>query len=264
MTNILKRNNVNVLGEGEKVLVFAHGFGCDQNAWKYITGSFAQNYKLVLFDFVGAGKSDLTSYNPKKYSSLDGYVNDVIEICDDLHLKSVVFIGHSVSCMIGALVSIKRPDIFEKLVFIGPSPRYINTTEYTGGFDQETIEALLEVMDEDYISWARSLAPAIMNVQNGKELTDELSESFCSIDPVIAKQFARVTFLSDNRKDLSSIPVKSLTIQCSDDMIAPLAVGKFINENTPGNALVVFEAQGHCPHMSHPNKTVDAIKNFLS
>lgn len=264
MTNILKRNNVNVFGEGEKVLLFAHGFGCDQNAWKYITASFAKDYKLVLFDFVGAGKSDLTAYNPQKYATLEGYVNDVIEICDYLKLKNVVFIGHSVSCMIGALVSIKRPDIFEKLILIGPSPRYINTEEYTGGFDQETIDGLLEVMDEDYISWARSLAPAIMNVENGKELTDELSESFCSIDPIIAKQFARVTFLSDNRKDLPTIPVKSLTIQCSDDMIAPLAVGKFINEITPGNTLLVLEAHGHCPHMSHPNETVDAIKGFLS
>lgn len=264
MPTVLKRNNVKIIGEGEKVLLLAHGFGCDQNAWSHISGAFTKNYKIVLFDFVGAGKSDVASYNAQKYASLDGYVTDMMEICDALELKNAIFIGHSVSCMIGALVSIKRPDIFEKLVFIGPSPCYISTGEYKGGFDQETIDALLEVMDEDYISWARSLAPAIMNVQNGEELTDELSDSFCSIDPVIAKQFARVTFLSDNRKDLPSVTVESLTIQCSDDMIAPLSVGEYINANTPNNTLFILEANGHCPHMSRPRETADAIKAFLA
>lgn len=263
MTNVLKRNNVNVTGEGKKVILFAHGFGCDQKAWNHIKNSFTKNYKLVLFDFVGAGKSDLASYNPQKYSSLDGYVNDLVEICDALELKNAIFIGHSVSCMIGALASIKRPDIFEKLVFIGPSPCYISTGNYTGGFDQETIDSLLEVMEEDYISWARSIAPKIMNAQNGNELTAELSDSFCSIDPVIGKQFARVTFLSDNRKDLPLIPVKSLTIQCSDDMIAPLSVGQYMNANTPANTLKVIQAHGHCPHMSHPTETVNTINAFL-
>lgn len=263
MTSVLKRNNVNILGEGDKVLLFAHGFGCDQNAWNHIKNFFIENYKLVFLDFVGAGKSDLTSYDPQKYSSLEGHFNDVIEVCDVLDIRNAVFIGHSVSCMIGALTSIKRPDIFEKLVFIGPSPCYISSGDYIGGFDQETIDSLLEVMEEDYISWARSIAPSIMNSQNGEELTGELSESFCSIDPVIAKQFARVTFLSDNRKDLPLIPVQSLTIQSSDDMIAPLSVGQYIHENTPNNALSVLEAHGHCLHMSHPSETAYYINAFL-
>lgn len=263
MRSVLKRNNVTVLGAGNKVLLFAHGFGCDQNAWKYIQNFFTENYKLVLFDFVGAGKSDLSYYNPEKYASLDGYVNDVIEICDALDLRNAIFIGHSVSCMIGALASIKRPDIFEKLVFIGPSPCYISKEDYIGGFDPETIDSLLEVMEEDYITWAKSIAPAIMNSKNGNELTSELSDSFCSIDPIIAKQFARVTFLSDNRKDLPFIPIRSLTIQCSDDMIAPLAVGQYIHANTPNNTLRILDVHGHCPHMSHPIETVNAIKTFL-
>ena len=261
--NVLKRNNVTVLGEGEKALLFAHGFGCDQNAWKYIKNAFASDYKLILFDYVGAGNSDLAYYDQEKYASLYGYVNDLLEICDTLALKNYIFIGHSVSCMIGALASIKRPDLFEKLIMIGPSPRYINNEEYNGGFDQDTIDSLMEVMEEDYISWARSLAPQIMNTDNGDQLADELTDSFCSIDPEIAKQFAKVTFLADNRKDLPLIPVPSLTIQCSDDMIAPMAVGQYINKHTLNNALVVIEAHGHCPHMSHPAETIAAIKLFI-
>lgn len=263
MTSVLTRNNVNVSGEGKNVLVFAHGFGCDQNAWNHIKHFFTENYKLVLLDFVGAGKSDIASYDSRKYASLDGYAKDIIEVCDELELKDATFIGHSVGCMIGALASIKRPEIFKKLVFIGPSPCYVSAEDYAGGFDKETIDSLLEVMEEDYISWARSLAPSIMNTQNGSELTGELSDSFCSIDPVIAKQFARVTFLSDNRTDLPLIPVQSLTVQCSDDMIAPLSVGQYIHANTPANTLTILQAKGHCPHMSHPGKTFDAINAFL-
>lgn len=263
MTSVLKRNNVNVFGKGNKVILFAHGFGCDQNAWKNIKNLFTKDYTLVLFDFVGAGKSDIASYDPKKYATLDGYAKDIIEICDALELKNSIFIGHSVSAMIGALASIKRPDLFEKLVFIGPSPCYISTEDYIGGFDKETIDSLLEVMEEDYISWAQSIAPAIMNTENGNELTSELTDSFCSIDPIIAKQFAKVTFLSDNRKDLPLISIKSLTIQCTDDIIAPVSVGKYINEKTSSNTLVVLEAHGHCPHMSHATETYNAIKDFL-
>jgi sigma-B regulation protein RsbQ len=263
MTDVLKRNNVTVLGEAENVMLFAHGFGCDQNTWKYIRNDFAADYKLVLFDYVGAGNSDISSYDPKKYNSLDGYVSDILEICEALQLKDVVFTGHSVSCMIGALAAIKQPGLFKKLVFIGPSPCYVTKGTYIGGFDKETIDSLLEVMEEDYISWARSLAPAIMDENNDPLLGKELSDSFCSIDPTIAKQFARVTFLSDNRQDLPFIPIESLTIQCSEDMIAPLVVGEYINQQTPGNVLTVLEAYGHCPHMSYPAETIAAIRAYL-
>ena len=263
MTTIIKRNNVTVTGAGEKVMLFAHGFGCDQNAWKYIRNSFAEDHKLVFFDYIGAGKSDINAYDPQKYNSLDGYVTDVLEICDALKLKDVIFIGHSVSCMIGALAAIKRPAIFKKLVFIGPSPCYITKGVYEGAFDQETLDTLFEVMEEDYLSWSKSLAPAIMNKNNAPELGKELADSFCSIDPTIAKQFARVTFLSDNRKDLPLIPIESLTIQCTEDMIAPLATGEYIHQHTPGNTLTIIKAYGHCPHMSNPAETIAAIRAFL-
>jgi sigma-B regulation protein RsbQ len=263
MPGISKKNNVIVTGNGKKTILFAHGFGCDQHAWKYIKDDLARDHKLVLFDYVGAGNSDLDAYDLKKYSSLEGYANDILEICEELKLKDVVFIGHSVSCMIGALASIRQPALFKKLVFIGPSPRYINDAGYTGGFDQETIDSLFEVMDQDYIVWARSLAPEIMSKENDPKLGQELSDSFCSIDPAIAKDFARVTFLSDNRKDLALIPVESLTIQCSDDMIAPVAVGEYIKKHAPGNTLVILKAYGHCPHMSHPAETIAAIRAYI-
>ena len=263
MANILQRNNVTIKGKGEKIMLFAHGFGCDQNAWRRITDAFIDDYKLVLLDYVGAGGSDIAAYDKIKYSTLDGYVNDIVEICNELKIKDAVFVGHSVSCMIGALASIKKPSLFKKLIFIGPSPCYINDDSYTGGFEKEDIDNLFEIMEDDYIKWSSSMAPKIMGDRQQPELREELTDSFCSIDPEIAKAFARVTFLSDNRKDLADIPVESLTLQCSEDIIASLPVGQYINENTPNNKLVVLKATGHCPHMSAPEETIDAIKAFL-
>ncbi len=263
MQDVVRKNNVVIKGKGERTMLFAHGFGCDQNAWKYLTPCFEESYKIVLFDYVGAGRSDLSSYDPKQYDSLEGYVSDVLEICNALELKDVIFIGHSVSCMIGALAAIKQPALFKKLIFIGPSPCYINNGDYIGGLDKEAIDSLLEVMEEDYITWARALAPQIMNEQNGSGLSGELADSFCAIDPVIGKQFARVTFLGDNRRDLKYIPVESLTIQSSDDTIAPLSVGEYIQKHTPGNKLTVIEGHGHCLHMSDPVRTAAAITEYL-
>ena len=251
------------MGEGKETMLFAHGFGCDQNAWKHIRNDFAKDYKLVLFDYVGAGKSDLSEYDPQKYNSLDGYATDVIEICEELKLQEVIFVGHSVSCMIGALASIRMPHLFKKLIFIGPSPCYINKENYTGGFYQDVIDTLFEIMEEDYIGWAKSFAPTVMGKEKGEGKVNELSESFCSIDPLIARQFAKVTFLSDNRKDLPLIPVESLTIQCSVDNIASLSVGQYVNQHTPNNTLKVLEAYTHCPHMSYPQETIAAIRAFL-
>ena len=263
MVNVIKRNNVVVSGQGEQVILFAHGFGCDQKAWNYIKSSFEDDYKIVMFDYVGAGNSDLTAYNAERYDSLYGYAKDILEICEELDLKEVIFVGHSVSAMIGALASIDKPDLFKKLIFIGPSPCYIHKENYQGAFDQETIDGLFEVMEEDYIGWANSLAPAIMDRDNGPELGEELINNFCSIDPVIARQFAKVTFLSDNRPDLPFIPVENLTIQSSEDMIAPLYIGQYMNDNVPNNTLVVLNAKGHCLHMSHPEETVRVIKDFI-
>jgi sigma-B regulation protein RsbQ len=263
MQNILERNNVTIIGEGKETLMFAHGFGCDQSAWKYIISAFSPDYKLILFDYVGSGNADHSAYDSLRYNSLNGYAEDIIEICKELKIENAVFIGHSVSCMIGVLVAIKNPTAFKKMVFIGPSPYYLNDQDYIGGFEKEDLDGLFKLMDDDYIAWSHSTAPAIMGKHNVPILGEELTESFCSMDPEIAKSFARVTFLSDNRKDLSYIPIESLTLQCSEDMIAPLEVGNYIKANTPNNKLVVLKATGHCPHMSAPEETIDAIKDFL-
>jgi len=264
MKDILRRNNVNIVGQGEEIMLMVHGFGCDQTVWKHIIPSFVNEYKIVLFDFVGAGKSDISAYSKSRYGKLDGYAEDVLEVCHTLRLQNVIFVGHSVSCMIGALAAIKEPFLFKKLVFVGPSPRYLNDVGYQGGFEREEIDLLFELMDDDYISWANSTAPAIMANAANPELGQELAGNFCSLDPEIAKEFARVTFLSDNRKDLPEIAVESLTLQCKEDMLAPLAVGEYIKRHTRNNQLVILEATGHCPHMSAPEETIHAIQEFLA
>jgi sigma-B regulation protein RsbQ len=263
MQNVLKRNNVTIIGEGEQVLLFAHGFGCDQSTWKYIISYFSPDYKLILFDYVGSGKADHSAYDPIRYDSLQGYAEDIVDICKALKLENVIFIGHSVSSMIGALAAIRLPSAFKKLIFICPSPRYLNDTDYTGGFEEADLNDLFELMDDDYIAWAHATAPAIMGTPNQSLLGEELAESFCSMHPEIAKSFARITFLSDNRKDLANIPVQSITLQCSEDIIAPLFVGDYIKANTPNNTLLVLKTTGHCPHMSAPAETFAAIELFL-
>jgi len=263
MKDILKRNNVRIIGDGAKIMLFAHGFGCDQNVWSYLVNEFSTDYKIVLFDYVGSGKSDLTAYTSDRYNTLGGYAEDVLEICEELNICDSIFIGHSVSSMIGLIAANKEPSYFEKLIFIGPSPRYINDANYVGGFERENLEQLFEMMDSNYLGWSRTLAPAIMGNPDRPELGEALTNNFCATDPKVASEFARVTFLSDNRSDLSKLQVPSLTLQCSEDIIAPLEVGYYIKENTPGNSLVILKATGHCPHMSAPEETVEAIKAFL-
>lgn len=264
MQSVLKRNNVNVRGNGDKVLVLAHGFGCDQNSWQFIINAFEDDYKIVLFDYVGAGKSDLSAYNSERYSTLDGYAKDIIEICTELNITNAIFVGHSVSSMIGVLAAIQEPSLFEKLIFIGPSPRYINDTDYVGGFERKDLEGLFESMESNYLGWSGSLAPAIMGNAHRPELGEFLTNSFCATDPEIAKEFARVTFFSDNRNDLKKLKAKSLTLQCKDDIIAPFSVGEYVNKNTPGNSMLIMEATGHCPHISAPAETIQAIKTFIN
>lgn len=244
-------------------MLFAHGFGCSQEAWKRITSAFADDHKLILFDYIGAGKSDTSAYDKAKYSTLDGYADDILEICHELTVKDAVFVGHSVSCMIGALAAIKDPGVFKKLIFIGPSASYLNSEGYVGGFEKDDIEALLEIMDDDFVGWTKLMAPKVMGHPERPELTDELEDFFCSTDHGILKDFARVTFLSDNRKDLAGIPVESITLQCSEDIIAPLTAGQYINEHTPRNKMIILKATGHCPHMSEPEETITAIKSVL-
>jgi sigma-B regulation protein RsbQ len=261
--NVLSRNNVRVFGSGTQPMLFAHGFGCDQNMWRFVAPAFADDYRIVLFDYVGAGKSDLDAYDPQRYASLDGYVQDVLDICHELELKDVIFVGHSVSSMVGVLAARREPERFAHLILVGPSPRYINDPPYVGGFERADIEGLLETMDKNYIGWANFLAPAIMKNPDRPELASELTESFCSTDPIIARRFAEVTFFADNREDLAHVPVPSLILQCSDDIIAPNAVGEYLHNELPGSTLRVMKATGHCPHMSHPQETVQLIQDYL-
>lgn len=245
-------------------MLFAHGFGCDQNMWRFITPAFENDYKIILFDYVGAGKSDVTAYNPERYASLQGYAQDVLDICDELQLNDVIFVGHSVSSMIGLLAALEHPGYFARLVMIGPSPSYINDGAYKGGFERRDIEDLLETMEKNYIGWANFLAPNIMGNTDRPELGAELTESFCSTDPVIARQFAQATFFSDNRSDLQKNRIPALVLQCSDDIIAPLEVGEYVSANLPGSTLRIMKATGHCPHMSAPAETIALMKDYLS
>jgi len=261
----LQRNNVVVHGSPDaRPVLFAHGFGCDQNMWRFMWPEFEDDYRVVLFDHVGAGGSDAAAYDASRYGSLHGYATDVLEICRELDLQDVVFVGHSVSAMIGVLAAAKEPDRFGCLVLVGPSPRYIDDEDYVGGFTPEDIEGLLDSMDSNYLGWSSQMAPVIMGNEDRPELGDELTNSFCRADPDIARQFARVTFLSDNRDDLSRVSTPSLVLQCSRDAIAPEPVGAYVHSRLPTSRLVQLNATGHCPNLSAPEETVAAIKAFLA
>jgi sigma-B regulation protein RsbQ len=244
-------------------MLFAHGFGCDQNMWRHVWPAFADEYRIVLFDHVGAGGSELGAYDRTKYDSLQGYADDVLELCRELELRDVVFVGHSVSAMIGVLAAAREPGRFSKLVLIGPSPRYIDADDYVGGFTREDIEGLLDSLDSNFLGWSQAYAPAIMGAGQPAELQDELTNSFCRTDPEIARHFARVTFLSDNRSDLTTVEVPTLVLQCSDDVIAPDTVGEYVHREIRGSTLVRLRATGHCPNLSAPEETIAAIKDFL-
>lgn len=263
-STVTVRNHVVSFGKGEQPMLFAHGFGCDQNMWRYITPAFENDYRIVLFDYVGAGKSDVAAYNPERYGSLQGYAQDILDVCSELGLQNAVFVGHSVSSMTGLLAALERPEAFSRLIMVGPSPRYLNDEDYVGGFERRDIEGLLETMEKNYIGWANFLAPAIMGNSDRPHLGEELTESFCSTDPVIAGEFARVTFLSDNRADLPKLKVPSLLLQCSADIIAPPEVGQYLHAHLPNSTLKVMKAQGHCPHLSEPEETISLMKEYLA
>jgi sigma-B regulation protein RsbQ len=259
----MKRNNVTISGRGRTPMIFAHGFGCDQHMWRWVAPAFEDDYKVILFDHVGAGQSDLTAYDHTKYSSLAGYADDLLEICHELDVSEGIFVGHSVSSMIGVLAAIKAPARFAKLVLIGPSPCYINDGDYVGGFSKADIAELLDSMDSNYLGWSSTMAPAIMGNPEQPALGEELTNSFCRTDPTIAKQFAQVTFLSDNRADLPKLRTPALILQCSHDAIAPEVVGHYLHRTLAHSQLVLMEASGHCPNLSAPDETIAAIKAFL-
>jgi sigma-B regulation protein RsbQ len=263
--DVIARNNVRTFGSGKQPMLFAHGFGCDQNMWRFITPAFADDNRIVVFDYVGSGKSDLSAYDAERYSSLDGYAHDVLDVIHALDLNDVIFVGHSVSSMVGVLAANAEPERFAHLIMVGPSPRYVNDPpDYVGGFERRDIEGLLETMEKNYIGWANFLAPAIMKNPDRPELSQELETSFCSTDPVIARRFAEATFFADNRRDLAALDVPSLIMQCSDDMIAPLEVGDYLARALPNSTLRILNATGHCPHMSHPGETIQVIREYLS
>jgi len=260
----LEKNNVRITGrEGAQAMVFAHGFGCDQNMWRLVAPAFEADYRVVLFDHVGSGGSDLSAYNRARYDSLQGYADDVLDICRTLSLQGAIFVGHSVSAMIGVLAAIAEPARFDALVLVGPSPRYIDEPGYVGGFGRADIEGLLESLDSNYLGWSAAMAPVIMGNADRPELGAELTNSFCRTDPEIARHFARVTFLSDNRADLARVATRTLVLQCSDDVIAPRSVGDYVHRQIPGSRLVQLKATGHCPNLSAPEETTAAIKAFL-
>lgn len=261
----VRRNNVVWHGKPDgPAMVFAHGFGCDQNMWRYVWPAFAENYRVVLFDHVGAGGSDARSYDPARYSSLEGYADDVLDICRELDLRETVFVGHSVSAMIGVLAAAAEPDRFARLVLVCPSPRYIDEGDYRGGFTAEDIDGLLRSLESNYLGWSSMMAPVIMGTPERPELGDELTNSFCRADPEIARQFAQVTFLSDNRSDLARVRTRSLVLQCSDDAIAPNEVGEYVHRHLADSRLIALEATGHCPNLSAPQETIEAIRTFLA
>jgi sigma-B regulation protein RsbQ len=244
-------------------MVFAHGFGCDQNMWRHVWPAFAEEHRIVLFDHVGLGGSDASAYDRDKYATLNGYATDVLEICRELSLDDVVFVGHSVSAMMGVLAAEREPGRFAKLVLVGPSPRYVDDDGYVGGFTREDIDGLLASLDSNYLGWSSQMAPVIAGNPDRPELGEELTNSFCRADPDIARHFAHVTFLSDNREDLAKVTTPSLILQCSDDVIAPDEVGEYVHRNLAGSRFVRLEATGHCPNLSAPEETVAAIRAFL-
>jgi sigma-B regulation protein RsbQ len=261
--DVLARNNVNVSGDPEAApMLFAHGFGCDQNMWRFVAPAFEATHRVVVFDHVGFGESDHAAWSPARYATLQGYADDVLEICRALDLTDVVFVGHSVSAMIGVLACNAEPQRFDRLVLVGPSARYIDDDGYVGGFTHEDIAGLLESLESNYLGWSSTMAPVIVGNPDRAELGAELTNSFCRTNPEIAAHFARVTFTSDNREDLGLVRVPALVLQCSQDAIAPQAVGEYVHAQIPESQLVLMRATGHCPNLSAPDETVDAIRAF--
>jgi sigma-B regulation protein RsbQ len=264
MNDVRVRNKVKVIGEGGQTIVLAHGFGCDQSMWQFITPAFEQKYRLVLFDYVGSGNSDLSAYSTERYGNFRGYVQDLLDVIELLQLTDIIFIGHSVSSMIGMLASIERPNLFAKMVMIGPSPRYLNDDDgYIGGFEKSDITELLEMMEMNFSGWASFMAPLAMKNPEQPQLSQDLERSFISADPVITREFAEVTFLSDHRQSLADATVPTLILQCSDDSIVPIQVGEYLHKHLKNSEFRLLKAKGHYPHISHPEETATLINEYL-
>lgn len=258
------RHNLSVSGQGKATMIFAHGFGCDQAMWRMMAPAFEERFRVVKYDLVGSGGSDLSAYDRHKYATLHGHAADLLEIVDTCAEGPVIFVGHSVSTMIGLLATIQAPERFAAQVMIGPSPCYINDGDYIGGFSRSDIDELLDTMESNYLGWSSNLAPVIMGAPNQPALSEELANSFCRNDPDIARHFAKVTFLSDHRADVPQSTTPALILQCSDDLIAPRTVGDYLHRQLPRSTLHVIDNIGHCPHMSAPSASSRAIDEFLT
>lgn len=264
MVDSLARHNVTVTGRAEgPPVMFAHGFGCDQNMWRFVAPAFEDAFRVICFDHAGAGSADPAAYDEQRHSSLQGYADDVLDILHALEATGVVFVGHSVSSMIGVLAAVAEPERFAKLVLVCPSPRYVDDEGYVGGFTEADVRELLESLDSNYLGWSSAMAPVIMGNEDRPELSGELTESFCRTDPHIARRFAEVTFTSDNRSDLALVRTPALVLQCASDAIAPVSVGRYVADELPDATLVLLQATGHCPNLSAPEETVAAMSPFL-
>jgi len=261
--NILERNNVKIIGNGEQTIVFAHGLGCDQQMWDHLAKALEAQYRLALFDHVGSGRSLLAAYDSNKYSTLQGYASDLIEVIEAVQCKQVIYVGHSVSSMIGLLAAIEKPKLFEKIVMIGPSPCYLNDGDYQGGFEESDILELLDMMEMNFTGWASYMAPLVIDYSEQPNLKAELEEVFASANPRVAREFAEVTFFSDYRHKLHELKTSTLILQCSDDSIVPIEVGRYLHNQLPNSELVIMGAKGHYPHMSQPKETLQVIEAFL-
>lgn len=261
---IMRRNRVVITGSGARPMLFAHGFGCDQSMWRYVAPDFERDHRVVLFDHVGCGSSDRSAYRMDRYGSLEGYAEDVLEICSAAGLREVIFVGHSVSAMIGVLAAERAPNLFASLVMVGPSPRYIDEPGYRGGFAQADVEELLELLERNHTEWSQQMAPLVMANPENPELARELANSFCRMDPFVARRFARVTFFSDSREHLPHCRTPTLILQCSGDVIAPVEVGEYLHRSLPDSRYVLMNATGHCPHLSAPQETIDQIRRYLN
>jgi sigma-B regulation protein RsbQ len=261
---IQQRHHATVRGEGSPTFVFAHGFGCDQSMWRFVAPHYAERARTLCYDLVGSGNSDLSAYDPARYGSLDAHADDLVELVRAHGDGPVVFVGHSVGAMIGLLAGIRAPGLFSAQIWLGPSPCYVNDGDYVGGFSREDVDSLLETLDSNYLGWSSTMAPVIMGAPDRPQLGEELTNSFCRTDPDIAKHFARVTFLSDNRGDVPKLQVPTLVLQCSDDIIAPTSVGEYLQRNLPRGTLRIIENVGHCPHLSAPSESIEAMDEFLA
>ena len=261
--DIRERFHITFHGTGTQPMLFAHGYGCDQRMWRFVAPAFHPDYRVILFDLAGCGRADPSAYDSTRHATMQGYARDVLDICSELDLRNVVFVGHSVSATIGVLAAIESPERFASLILVGPSPRYIDDADYVGGFSRKDIDGLVDALDSNYLGWVSAIAPVIMNTPERPELTEELANSFCQMRPDIARAFAQVTFLSDNRADLAKVRTPSLILQVSKDLIAPMEVGQYVHQHIPRSELAVLDSRGHCPHMSAPDQTIAAMRAFL-